>query len=50
MTPEIETPAVEIVEQPQREPWVTPEITSFDAVAVTQGTSILLGDFLNSAS
>lgn len=50
MTPEIKTPETDNAVAAIREPWVTPEIASFDAVTVTQATGVLLGDFLNSLS
>lgn len=50
MTPDIEPVHNAIAREPMAPAWITPEITSFDAVTVTEGTGVLIGDILNSLS
>jgi hypothetical protein len=50
MIPDIEPTHGSIASESAAQAWITPEITSFDVVTVTEGTGVLAGDLLNSLS
>ena len=50
MTPDIDPAYNAVASEPTAQIWITPEITSFDAVTVTEGTGVLIGDILNGLS